>query len=241
MSARAAHARPGSSLARGTKLIFACLALAAGYGLSGLAQAQTRCDATTPRVELRIFRYAAQTDEEKSRFLKFHEILFEDMLELSSETDIAALKVSPAPSHTPPRPPDSLTGMRAGWEDAWCASLLLLSGSMDHDAAGVYQVDSLIYWGQLKPEGMQEFIKARMPITPQGQLTANDTHSLVVTFALAMDAKRRGARSSLVQKLLQLARNRAVDLEQRGELVGPLADIKTYIDKEIAAPAAAQR
>jgi hypothetical protein len=56
-----------------------------------------------------------------------------------------------------------------------------------------------------------------------------------------MDAKRRGSRSSLVQKLLQLARNRAVDLEQRGELVGPLADIKTYIDKEIAAPAAAQR
>jgi hypothetical protein len=198
------------------------LTLAAGIGACGPARAeQAQCDAATPRVELRIFRYAAQTDEEKSRFLKFHEILFEDMLELGAETDIAELRVSPPPTQVPPRPPGSLVGMRAGWEDAWCAALLLLSGSLDRDASGLYQVDSLIFWGRLKPEGMQEFIKARMPITPQGQLTANDTHSLVVTFALAMDAKRRGARSSVVQKLLQLAHNRALDLEKRGELTDP--------------------
>ena len=224
------------------RLAVAALAAAVGSWACGPASADdVQCDTKTPRVELRIFRYAAQTDEEKSRFLKFREILFEDMLELGAETDIAELKMSPPPTQNPPQPPASLVGMRAGWEDAWCAALLLLSGSMDRDASGVYQVDSLIFWGRLKPDGMQEFVKARMPITPQGQLTANDTHSLVVTFALAMDAKRRGARSSVVQKLLQLAHNKALDLEKRGELTGPLADIKTYVEREIAAPIAAQK
>jgi len=240
MSARAAAAETGLRSARVMRALVVSAALAAAW-LPGGAQAQTRCDGTTPRVELRIFRYATQSDEEKSRFVKFHQILFEDVLELSAETEIAELKVSPSPAHGPPRPPESLTGMRAGWEDAWCAALVLLSGSMDRDPAGVYQADSLIYWGQLKPEGMPEFVKARMAITPQGQLTANDTHSLVVAFALAMDAKRRSARSSVVQKLLQLARNKAEDLERRGELNGPLANIKAEIDKEIATAGTARK
>jgi hypothetical protein len=218
----------------GGRWIASCLALTIGF--AGSAGAQSQCDATSPRNELRIFQYVVKTDEEASRFLKFHQILFENLLELSREASVEGLKVSPSPSRKPPKAPDSLNGMKAGWEDSWCAALLLLSGSLDREG-GAYQVDSLIYWGQLKPDGMQEYIKARMPITPQGQLTANDTHSLITMFTLAMDAKRRQAHSSVVLKLFQLARNKAADLENRGELTGRLVQIRDYIDAQISSDA----
>jgi hypothetical protein len=220
-------------------LVVACLAVA-GLCLAGAAHAQSACDTTVARNELRIFQYIVSTPEEASRFSKFHQILFENLLELSREANVDGLKVSPSPSRKPPKAPDSLHGMKAGWEDSWCAALLLLSGTLDRDGSA-YLVDSLIYWGQLKPDGMQEYVKARMPITPQGQLTANDTHSLITMFTLAMDAKRRQAHSSVVLKLLQLARNKALDLDNRGELSRDLAKIRDYVEAQIATYVEAQK
>jgi hypothetical protein len=63
-------------------LVVACLAVA-GLCLAGAAHAQSACDTTVARNELRIFQYIVSTPEEASRFSKFHQILFENLLELS--------------------------------------------------------------------------------------------------------------------------------------------------------------
>lgn len=216
-------------------------AMAAGLLVSvgAVTLAQAACKPTEARVELRIFRYGGvESDTARNKFSLFHRLLVEKLKHLQTEAMSAEvgtqylekLKIIPRDIASIPEPPEGVLKQKEGW--AYWQALVLLSGALDEER-GVYQVTSSIYWGDLKPEGLRETIYARMPVTPEGQRNASDTHSLITLVALAVDAKRRDCHSAVVLHLLKLAQDTARDIEKRNELEGDLIKLKAYIEDQI--------
>lgn len=224
----------------GAKRLLAAIALGAFALVAAADAAQAACKPKpAPRVEVRIFRYGGvESDTARNKFSLFHRILVEKLKHLQYEAISAEvgtgyldkLRIIPRDIASIPLPPEGVREQKTGWE-MWNA-LVLLSGGLDEER-GVYQVTSSIYWGDLKPEGLPETIYARMPVTPEGQRNASDTHSLITLLALAIDAKRRECPSALVLHLLQRAEEKATDIERRNELEGDLVKVKAYVEAEI--------
>jgi hypothetical protein len=229
------------SIVRRQSRIVRLLSFATTFIAAGVGTAHSQCNGAEPlRLELRIFKYGG-TDSSvaKDKFSVFYQILIEKLKHIqfaaispSANTSyLENLTIVPAPkdfANIQP-PPAELKQLKATWEAF--NSLILLAGSVDQQA-GVYMVTSSIYWGHLKPQGMSETVYATMPVTAEGQRNSSDTHSLVMLFALTMDAIQRRCHSSIVSHLLQLAREKAMDLERRNELDGDLVKVRAFIEEQ---------
>lgn len=215
-------------------------AMLVAFALVGTTAAMAQCNSQEPvRIELRMFKYSGvESGAAQDKFSLFYQILVEKLKHIQDEATSAEidtkylnnLKIIPdfAKLEPPPREKDKLKTI---WDSY--PALILLSGLLDLDGT-TYYVDSSIYWGGLKPAGLPDSIYARMPVTPAGQRNATDTHSMITFFALAMDAKRRGCHSSVVLHFLELADEKAKDLERRKELDDDLLKVKTSIEEQIA-------
>jgi hypothetical protein len=196
----------------------------------------------TPRVAIRVYKYATTTDDEK-RFIDLYRIIGGKLKILkyelqTTETGGANFKYLDQLHVSPDNeaqefltPPNSLEEMLSEWKQQ--DNLILLSGNISV-LDGRYDAISYIFWGELKPPDMREQIKAEMSISAAGLRDAIDSHSFIALFALAMDAKVRKCPPELVFYLLDKTIEKANDLKERGLLVRELVSLNNFVLSERA-------
>lgn len=192
------------------------------------------------RLELRMYKYnGAIAGDALSRFSSLHGIIREKLRLIKDDTiaegiDVKYLEkltVKPMIFDKMEPPPDD-AGLAATWE-LQRRHLLLMYGDIQPEGNGSYQALSTLYLGGLGPQPIGKFVKADMPITPDGSKNARDTHSMVTLVALALDAMQRRCDPAVVRHLLGKADYNALDLERRGQLVGDLQKLHEFIKDHI--------
>lgn len=116
------------------------------------------------------------------------------------------------------------------WLKNQTSVLCLLRGTIVSDDNLTYMVKSNFHLGELKEYFPYDVIKIDLPIKISEHANTQDSHSLVILYALAMDAKRLGADSHHVARFLTSALNKIADIKRRsGELQGDLAKLEQAI------------
>ena len=189
------------------------------------------------RLKLSFFEYEGAAGEEpRIQLGRFKGILRDKVTVLVQELQstpnrylyLRALALIPIPASE-----DKLTSendVQQYWEVS--RSLLLFRGTLFSDAAG-YFAQSRLYWGDLRGGMSQPSISARLPIKSEEFLNTNDTHSLIVYFALAQDAIRMGDDPAAVIELLNRAQDKIRDLKSAGPLSPPLAELDRAVQKAL--------
>jgi hypothetical protein len=109
-------------------------------------------------------------------------------------------------------------------------ALNVMRGSIATDDNVNYHVYSRFYLGDLSPSILPDEISVDLPITASEFANTRDSHTLVLLYALAMDAKRVGRPTSQVALLLSSAQSIIADLERRNQtLPEDLRRIKSTI------------
>jgi hypothetical protein len=130
--------------------------------------------------------------------------------------------------------PDTLAGP-SDLEEYWRRNqaLELLRGGVV-PGNGNFSVRSRIYLGELSGELGSTSVSVSLPISGNEFANANDSHSLVTYYALAMEAKRLQCAPGVVVGLLGKAREKAADLERRNMGDPEIQRIGRAIEAELA-------
>ncbi|MBA7678840.1 hypothetical protein ES703_87118 [subsurface metagenome] len=108
--------------------------------------------------------------------------------------------------------------------------LNLMRGSIISDDGLTYIVYSCFYLGKLRAYLPHEVITVELPIKSTEFANTKDSHTLVILYALAMDARSLGYPKDRIALFLKAAENKISDLERRrGSLSGDLAGLKRAI------------
>ncbi len=111
-------------------------------------------------------------------------------------------------------------------------ALVLLTGTVATEDGQNYLVISHIHLGELQQYLPYDPIVIPLPISVTEFGNIQDSHSLVIFYALAMDARRLGAESHLVAKLLAMAKEKLADVDARSDqLSADLVVLKEAIEK----------
>lgn len=113
-------------------------------------------------------------------------------------------------------------------------ALELLRGSV-FPVDDSFSVTSRIYLGELSGGLGSTSVSVSLPISPDEFGNANDSHSLVTYYALAMEAKRLQCAPGVVVGLLGKAREKAADLDRRNMGDPEIQRIRQAVEAELAA------
>ena len=130
--------------------------------------------------------------------------------------------------------PDTLT-RTSDVKEYWRRNqaLELLRGSI-FPVDGSFSVMSRIYLGELSGGLGSTSVLVSLPISPNEFGNANDSHSLVTYYALAMEAKRLQCSPGVVVGLLSRAREKAADLDRRDIGDPEIERVRQAIEAELA-------
>jgi len=113
------------------------------------------------------------------------------------------------------------------WLKNQASVLCLLRGTIVSDDNITYLVKSNFHLGELKGAFPYDVVKITLPVISSEFGNTQDSHSLVILYALAMDAKRLGQDKSTIARFLTAANNKMADIKRRsGALSGDLADLE---------------
>jgi len=96
-------------------------------------------------------------------------------------------------------------------------------------------VKSNFHLGALKEYFPYDVVKITLPVSSGEFGNTQDSHSLVILYALAMDAKRQGFNKSHIARFLTAANNKLADIKRRGGALGDdLAELEKALHKTTA-------
>lgn len=178
--------------------------------------------------EVVIYQYdgvAAGVTSEK--FGMFRGILQRKLLQLGREIPaefqhLEQLK-KPYPKYYDRRSTMSPDGIQL-WLKNQASVLCLLTGTIVSEDDENYLVLSNFYLGELKAHLPYDPLSIPLSIKLTEFSNIQDSHSLVIFYALAMEAKRLGLDKSLVAHFLAMAKNTLADIEGRSNTL--YADLK---------------
>jgi hypothetical protein len=117
------------------------------------------------------------------------------------------------------------------WLKNQTSVLCLLTGTILSEDGQNYLVVSNFYLGELKEYLPYDPIIIPLPIKISEFSNIRDSHSLVIFYALAMDAKRQGFDKHLIARFLARAKNNLADIAGRSDrLSADLGLLKTAIE-----------
>ena len=118
------------------------------------------------------------------------------------------------------------------WLKNQTSVLCLLRGTILSDDNVTYLVKSSLHLGELKGSFPYDVVKITLPVSSSEFGNTQDSHSLVILYALAMDAKRLGQDKSHIARFLTAANNKLADLKRRrGSLSGDLLLLETALQQ----------
>ncbi|MEA1934194.1 MAG: hypothetical protein U9N60_07175, partial [Thermodesulfobacteriota bacterium] len=106
------------------------------------------------------------------------------------------------------------------WLENQASVLCLLRGTIVSDDNVTYLVKSNFHLGELKGLFPYDVVKITLPVSSSEFGNTQDSHSLVILYALAMDAKRLGHDKSHIARFLTSANNKLADIKRRGGVLG---------------------
>lgn len=190
---------------------------------------------TAPKSQVAIFQYkGANSATSKDKFEVFQGIIEDKIANLRREVfqdDEQALAYL-EDIHVSYYAQDSFTRNAniKRWLKNQSSVLCLLRGTIVSDDNLTYMVKSSFYLGELKEYFPYDVVRIDLPIKISEHANTQDSHSLVILYALAMDARRIGSDSHHVARFLTSALNKLADIKRRsGELQGDLAKLEQAI------------
>lgn len=192
-----------------------------------------------PKDEVAVFRYAGVVDGDVSsrQFSVFQGIL-KDKLSLLSREVSQSDDVTHAhlrSMHVRVIEKDSFQTSKGvnDWLDNQTSVLCVLRGTIVSDDSVTYVVKSDIHLGRLRGSLPYELVKISLPINSREFGNNRDSHSVVILYALAMDASRLGYDRSYTAGLLNAASSRLADIKRRGgDVSADLVDLDRAIQTE---------
>ncbi|MCK5322577.1 MAG: hypothetical protein KAJ45_00480 [Desulfobulbaceae bacterium] len=116
------------------------------------------------------------------------------------------------------------------WLKNQVSVLCLLRGTIVSDDNVTYLVKSNFHLGELKGLFPYDVVKITLPVSSSEFGNTQDSHSLVILYALAMDAKRLGHDKSHIARFLTSANNKLADIKRRGGVLsGDLIHLETAL------------
>lgn len=173
------------------------------------------------RTSVHLFKYGStNSSEARIAFLDFRDLMTEKLPRLASELlssqeipEVAELALQPVTAsdgnglaHPSERIP-SLADRRTYWRRT--GALALLTGRVKNAQGDSLSVHSTFFLGELGRVHETEAIDVELPFTAATYDTTNDSHSVAVLYALAMDIANDCAKQSDVFFLLSQAKLRA--------------------------------
>lgn len=205
-------------------------------------RAQGGGDPLGPRLKISLFRYAgAEEGEARTHFSRFKGILRDKITVLVEEsvgswpklTYLNSLSLEPGGDEGFEDKLSSEAAVQSYW--AGSRSLILLRGSMFTDSQRNYTARTRLFFGELRGALPRPSLSLNLPINEDQFSNTNDSHSLAIYYALAMDAARLRYEPSHVINLLSRAQDKIHDLSNRGSISPAVMEIQQAVDKAIAA------
>lgn len=197
--------------------------------------------ATKPRVSLHLFKYSGVHDsneQARNQFDNFKSIIHAKISSISEELSLKSY-FAELKNLSPFFPLDSQgnhvkwTGSNADlmtrWQNSQALEIFLGRIRVTGD---VYSVRSEVFFGDLQTSLGSKFIKIDLPIVDDQYDTTRDSHSVVILYALAMDARQRCRPENEVIELLSAARERLADVPST--LVG-IESLRAAVDSSFEA------
>ena len=190
------------------------------------------------RSSVHLFQYGSTSAPEAQRaFEDFRELMVDKLPRLASELlsvqelagldELALLPVPGADGQGLARPSERIPSL-AKRRDYWKATgaLALLTGRVKRAGASDYVIRSSFFLGELGQAPGTEVIDVELPFTAAAYDTTQDSHSVAVLYAFAMDLARDCAKRAEVFFLLSQAALRSDAVaEDDPELGGALGEI----------------
>lgn len=191
-----------------------------------------------PKSEVAVFQYAGSVEGDASgeKFSVFRGILDDKISHLKREVlqgDALALAYL-NDVHISYRDKDNFTTTEGinRWLKNQASVLCVLRGTIISDDNVTYIVKSNIYLGELRGHFPYDSLKISLPISSREFGNNRDSHSVVILYALAMDAKRLGYDKSHIARFLTVANNKLADIKRRGgQAATDLAALENAIRK----------
>lgn len=118
------------------------------------------------------------------------------------------------------------------WLKNQISVLCLLRGTIISDDNVTYLVKSNFHLGELKGYFPYDVVQITLPVSSSEFGNTQDSHSLVILYALAMDARRQGYDKSHIARFLTVANNKLADIKRRrGHISDDLVDMEKAIAK----------
>ena len=206
---------------------------------SSIAQPTTA--GATPRVEIALFRYRGAADGQDSgqKFDVFRGLVEQKIDNLRNQvlpdresegTDLAYI----ADVHLKFRGEDTFERSRdvVQWLENEGKVLNAMRGVINSDDGTNFYVFSRFYLTDPSDYLTLDVVSVDLPVKSSEFANTRDTHTLVILYALAMDARRTGHSPAQIAMFLSAASNVIADLDRRsGPLTGDLAQIKAAVER----------
>ncbi|MCP4672426.1 MAG: hypothetical protein GY857_14105 [Desulfobacula sp.] len=115
------------------------------------------------------------------------------------------------------------------WLKNQSSVLCLLRGTIVSDDNVHYIVKSHFYLGELKGDFPYDVIKISLPVSSKELGNTQDSHSIVILYALAMESRRIGMSNSKIAKVLFPAIDKLADIKRRGGLSHDLVKLESVL------------
>lgn len=192
----------------------------------------------SPKSEIAIFRYkgAKPNTEAANRFDIFRECIEQKIInfkkELSQDTDPNVLDKFNEISLILKGDEDKFKNNKEinEWLKSQPKVLNLLRGAITSDDGKTFKVFSRFYLGELKGYLKNDIVIVDLPLTGEEFANTKDSHTVVILYSLAMEAKLLGFPKNEIAIILKAAENKISDLERRRNILdGDLLDLKRAI------------
>jgi hypothetical protein len=194
------------------------------------------------RLQVSLFRYAGSEEgEPKTYFSRFKGILRDKLTVLVEELTnsspgfayLKSLTLEPGGNEGFGDNLNSEAAVQRYWLGS--RSLILLRGSIVPERDSSYSAQTRIFFGELRGALPNASLPVKLPIDGEQFANTNDSHSLAIYYALAMDAARLGDDPAHVITLLSRAQDKIRDLSRRQDLSPAVMEIQKAVEKAIVA------
>jgi len=193
---------------------------------------------SAPKSEVALFEYAgvAEGQPTSAKFGAFRGILMDKIANLKREvlqgedSHFAYLEEVHLSFHDKDNfsKPESINK----WLKNQSSVLCLLRGTIISDDNVTYLVKSSFHLGELHAYFPYDVVRITLPVSSSEFGNTQDSHSVVILYSLAMDARRLGYDKDQIARFLTVAVNKLADIKRRsGPLSGDLAELESAILK----------